>query len=56
MNNNGGDNADKAGEKGNDSSAGDVKIQRSETGRDPEVGHTPGKAEGVTTPEAQGNE
>ena len=28
----------------------------SESGSDPEVGHTPGKAEGVEDPEEEGNE
>lgn len=38
------------------SSAATVDIQPSETGSDAEIGHTPGKAEGVSDPEAQGNE
>ena len=37
-------------------STGAVDVHGSETGSDTEVGHTPGKAEGVTAPEAQGNE
>lgn len=40
----------------NEVSTGAVDIQPSETGDDPEVGHTPGKAEGVDAPEAEGNE
>lgn len=35
---------------------GPVEIQHSEAGSDPEVGHTPGKAEGVENPEVEGNE
>ena len=37
-------------------STGAVDVHGSETGSDTQVGHTPGKAEGVTAPEAQGNE
>jgi hypothetical protein len=37
-------------------SAGAVEIHESESGKDTHAGHTPGKAEGVETPEAHGNE
>ncbi|MFL6374351.1 MAG: hypothetical protein ACJ73D_06785 [Pyrinomonadaceae bacterium] len=61
--NNGGDNSsDQAREQGrreadsDEVSAGTVDIHESETGSDVEVGHTPGKAEGVDAPEAHGNQ
>jgi hypothetical protein len=47
---------EEAGSGDNEAPAGAVEIQGSETGEDPEVGHTPGKAEGVEDPEDQGNE
>ncbi|HTH51293.1 MAG TPA: hypothetical protein VL501_05140 [Pyrinomonadaceae bacterium] len=56
MNNDGEDKEQQAGQQDRNPPVDDVKIQRSETGSDPEVGHTPGKAEGVDEPETQGNE
>jgi len=50
--------AEKQGQQANTdrADAGAVEIKDSETGADANVGRTPGKAEGVDDPEADGNQ
>lgn len=44
------------GAEADDNSSTKVDIQPSDAGQDPEVGHTPGKAEGVEDAEDEGNQ